>query len=571
MMKNCKLKQLSLAVGLVLGSAGAMMQSAQAVIVSPDNLGQALIFPYYTVNGGWNSLLHVTNTSGRVVAVKVRFRESYNSRDVFDFDIILSPFDVWTGWVASSAAGPTLFTEDKSCTVGSIPLYPTGEPFPAPISYVSPYNDGGPTDASRMNEGYVEMIMMGATPVVAGYNSATDLGTVAGRSFAQNYPLASGAIHSAGNAPTGCAALVAAFQSPAQLQETAANLAAAPVPGNVFSEFRFLEDANALPLNILKGQYSLVNGEQGLNAVGLPTALANFHVGTAAELMALQLEATGATEVNTAFPSAATVPYNRSWHEPSLFSSNLPGAYSSTSAAGSALNIGIITVSAANNVADLNAADADNVSSALARSNIINEWSRRANPAAGWVTSTDWVVTFPTKHFYADFDATGNAAGPPITTANPFAGRNAWRGNIPAFGTAGISAPFSNFFVNVNPSPASTARNGQSCDTVSFTIRDREEQAVVNGGFSPGAVARFCYEANTLTFNGDGVLGSPAALNGSINSSYLYGWLNVGLPNPTTTGLPVVGFSITTRSDQTSGLLSEAGLTDHSYTRPVNP
>ena len=54
--------------------------------VAQDHLGQALIFPYYTVRGGWMTLFGVTNTSDQIVAVKVRFRESYNSRDVLDFN-----------------------------------------------------------------------------------------------------------------------------------------------------------------------------------------------------------------------------------------------------------------------------------------------------------------------------------------------------------------------------------------------------------------------------------------------------------------------------------------------------
>ena len=94
-MMNGKVKKLALAVGVVLGGV-SMVPTAQAVSVAQDNIGQALIFPYYTVQGGWMSLFGVTNTSGNIVAVKVRFRKSYNSRDVLDFNIILSPYDVWT-------------------------------------------------------------------------------------------------------------------------------------------------------------------------------------------------------------------------------------------------------------------------------------------------------------------------------------------------------------------------------------------------------------------------------------------------------------------------------------------
>ena len=42
----------------------------------------------------------------------------------------------------------------------------------------------------------------------------------------------------------------------------------------------------------------------------------------------------------------------------------------------------------------------DAVSFALQRSAVINQWS--VNPDLG--VKTDWVVTFPTKNFYVDFD-----------------------------------------------------------------------------------------------------------------------------------------------------------------------
>ena len=111
-MMNSKVKKLALAMSLALGGV-SMVPSAQAVSVSADNLGQGLIFPCYTGRGGWLSLVGVVNTSNQVVAVKLRFHEAYNSRDVFDFNIILSPYDEWTGWVADNGAGPVMHTEDN--------------------------------------------------------------------------------------------------------------------------------------------------------------------------------------------------------------------------------------------------------------------------------------------------------------------------------------------------------------------------------------------------------------------------------------------------------------------------
>ena len=95
-----------------LGAAGA----AQAVNLNPDGLGQVLIYPYYTTRADaagnvYNSLLSVVNSTASVKAVKVRFLEGKNSREVLDFNLFLSPKDVWTAgyrpdWVAALASSP---------------------------------------------------------------------------------------------------------------------------------------------------------------------------------------------------------------------------------------------------------------------------------------------------------------------------------------------------------------------------------------------------------------------------------------------------------------------------------
>ena len=101
-----------------LGMAG----TASAVHVNPDGLGQVLIYPYYTVNSQtainpFNSLLSVVNSTASAKAVKVRFLEGKNSVEVLDFNLYLSPHDVWTvAVVPTTAGGAGIVTHDKSCT-----------------------------------------------------------------------------------------------------------------------------------------------------------------------------------------------------------------------------------------------------------------------------------------------------------------------------------------------------------------------------------------------------------------------------------------------------------------------
>jgi hypothetical protein len=155
------MKRTSMTTAILAGIAGVagISNMANAIYLNSDGLGSVLIYPYYTVNGGNATLLSVVNTTSEGKAVKVRFLEAYNSREVLDFNLYMSPFDVWVGEVAAQAGGAAIFTQDNSCTVPAIPA--TGAPFRtfAFDGTVAPA-DGGPTSVARTREGYVEMIEM---------------------------------------------------------------------------------------------------------------------------------------------------------------------------------------------------------------------------------------------------------------------------------------------------------------------------------------------------------------------------------------------------------------------------
>src|SRR5210317_2053604 len=110
-------KNLTAAVLAGLAGAAGIVGSAQAVNVNPDGLGQVLIYPYYTVNGGNLTLLSVVNTSEDAKAVKVRFLEGKNSREVLDFNLYMSKYDVWTASLRNVDGTPVMKTTDTTCTV----------------------------------------------------------------------------------------------------------------------------------------------------------------------------------------------------------------------------------------------------------------------------------------------------------------------------------------------------------------------------------------------------------------------------------------------------------------------
>ncbi len=151
---NKKSLCVALAATGMLGAAGV----AQAVNVSENGLGNVLIYPYYTVNkdingNSFNTLMSVVNTTLSTKAIKVRFREGRNSVEVLDFNVFLSPYDVWTAAITPTAAGGgQIATSDKSCT---IPPFPAGGVDFRTLSLESTDNA-----VTRTSEGYFEVFEM---------------------------------------------------------------------------------------------------------------------------------------------------------------------------------------------------------------------------------------------------------------------------------------------------------------------------------------------------------------------------------------------------------------------------
>lgn len=194
------MKKNSLATAIIAGAVGVggMVGASHAINLNPDGLGQVLLYPYYTVNGGNSTVISVVNTTDEVKAVKVRFVEALNSAEVLDFNLYLSPYDVWTAnVVAAGENSARLMTNDRSCTV---PQIVSGTEF-LPWEYMENNEDilwdlGLP----RVRQGHLEIIEMGVID-----NSQTVPASTGGM-----IGLAAAATH-AGGVPRDCAALERAW------------------------------------------------------------------------------------------------------------------------------------------------------------------------------------------------------------------------------------------------------------------------------------------------------------------------------------------------------------------------
>jgi hypothetical protein len=135
------------------GVAAAVASVATGVVateVSKKEAGDLAIVPYYTVLDGKNTGIHIINTSDNTQVVKVRLRRGADSADALDFNLIMSPYDEWTGNLGPNPDGDgvRITTNDTTCTAPK-------------------FDDDGKTAtmpgafAKGAEEGYMEIIGMG--------------------------------------------------------------------------------------------------------------------------------------------------------------------------------------------------------------------------------------------------------------------------------------------------------------------------------------------------------------------------------------------------------------------------
>jgi hypothetical protein len=174
------MKRNNLTTAVVAGIAGVagIASVSNAVNLNSDGVGQVLVYPYYTVNNGLNTLISVVNTTDETKAVKVRFLEGKNSRECLDFNVYMSPYDVWTaGLVPAVATAPfsgpyagddtvKIITFDNTCVfptaikTSGYEFLPWGFDPQGNGSLGDGYDRGG-QDLARCTEGHFEMIEMG--------------------------------------------------------------------------------------------------------------------------------------------------------------------------------------------------------------------------------------------------------------------------------------------------------------------------------------------------------------------------------------------------------------------------
>lgn len=537
-----RLLKLSAAVAAALALQTAVVN---AQTVSDTNTGTAVFSPYYTINGGWRTLVNVTNTSANSLAVKFRLHEARNSRDVLDFVVLLSPYDVWTAWIQEGANGrPFLQTTDRSCTV-PISVRDSGANA-SELAYSGVFNDHAATNNNipRMSEGYIEVLVMGETEGSGTPPAGT--GTVITAAADANFrgSTAYFAEHVNGE-PRNCTLIQNDFirRTAAWVQNPANNIPGTDGSGDPWARFS---------VGVSEVGYDVITTPAPLK---VNVSLVNQSGGTAGGVESLHIAEWG---IGFNLVTAQQFPW---FLEPSLASHQ--GLW--TTGGLPAINAGIAALTVA------------------------NEWTN--NPSTG--AQSDWVVTFPTKRFQTDEDA-----------GNIQAACNVWRydgsaGGVTA-GAAGVGAVWAGWAPATRPNQLATVtcpdldfptvfqdgNNGIAELVVQYDIFDREEgqiTVVVDGPVvSPApppevTIDNLPYEVNVLKIGRDAA-NLPSALDSlialAIDTSQLAssadtGWLQMSFLDDAQAPVsyPTTGFIFKARNfgDAT---LNFGQATEHAYTRP---
>ena len=526
-----KLTRLSAAMAIAVGGLGAATPTL-AVNLSDNGLGDVGVSPYYTVRNNIATNLTVVNTSpDYVVAFKIRFREGDNSRDARDFNVFLSPNDVWTATISVNPDDdddptndvPRLITPDQSCTAPI--LERIGETADGrairSIDFTNIAYAGGstfPVDTDepelltieRAQEGHFEVIEMGvARP---------------GDSVLANW-----AVHTNNPTTLDCAKIVQVYTGDRAIDSTSdvCGPTGVGLTGNLAFKAEYCE-----PLNVLKVSANLIQVDKGV-AGGIPVEmLANFYNPNLVE-----------DYLNPDPDDLMEIPQSE---DPNLNDALPPQSVQIT-------EDGAVTAF----FADPAIAGANAVSSLFAATDVINEYA----VGCAAVAQNAWVLTFPTKWFYVDVEEDQQVTLPVAPPARP--------------------NPFQEYF----------PMNGVSCVTVDFEYYNREEvpPGIPPGGLEPSPPPvvdipedSICQETQILNFGDQSLLGSKNNYFVPLEDGFSNGWMRLGFPDATWIedtaglrfyGLPVIGFSLKTLENGVAGdnTLNYGVVTEHAYLRFIEP
>ncbi|MFZ4480706.1 MAG: cell surface protein [Rhodoferax sp.] len=512
-------------------------QSAMAIVTpsgatgsglaeSRNGTGQILLVPYFTTQGSNATLLNIVNTDTRNgKALKVRFRGAANSDDIFDFQVFLSPNDIWAANISQGADGKskltigsnwngTAYVLDTSCVKPNL-----ADGGVSGRSFVTDRLDPSLTDAQRAEqtrEGYVEILNMADIPIVSGTSSLSYITT-----------------HR--NGVAGCTGTAWTNLDTADLADASAAVTAglsAP-SGGVFANWTIINTANATTFGNAANALTTPAGTVG-NIVYWPQTsgtVVNPEWYTADPVLA------GGYKGTATVTSAAAI-FAQYYDLPDLST-----PYTTASTFGSAAGP---------------VAQASALSGSIATTAVMNEYITDSAISA----ATDWVFSMPTRRYSAAYSY---AAASPVYTrllVDYFTPLNmtlsgkilCYRGSLTTNEANRITA---------------VAWNREEGTPASST-------GTVISPSNPSDPGSFCGETSLLSFNVNAptvstVLGGTVAVKGLLanQGAYKDGWAKLHTPGYNSAGVPILGSAYTSaRGPVTAAGQFVMGATwEHRYQR----
>lgn len=532
-------------------AAGPAAPIATAFDFNPQGVGHVLILPYYTAAGGNFTNINLVNTdpaNGKLL--KVRFRSAANSDDVFDFQLFMSPNDMWTAAIAEDPATglATLLTKDTSCTLPAGVKSGTANKFVTDRINAVGLADGDLQAWTR--EGYVEVLNMADIPsttapaavVAATYTVDVDANAKPGQLFRT-------VKHVSGVAPCDYAGVL----NISNYGKEFADITAAGKKGLFF------------PSGKLFGNATIVNGSQ------TQVFSSEFAAIVATSNTANNTSDYGNFSFFPQLDGAPTSVVDNLTSDPLLRTANVQSA-------GGAFPAGValpLVQAASFDFPDLSTpyvgavgaatapiTSAAKLMKAVATTSVSNEFFNNVPEYGG---KTDWVFSMPLRRYQVAMDY---KRGDKTALVPGYDGR--------VFTISGT--PTEQYFSAANTSLDAAGGSKICVKTDSVTQYDREE-GVVTGGFviSPGTATsiRFCGEVSVVSVGGTAlpqtpVLGSRVA-GVSVSSNYKEGWMQIGTSGLNGNGLPILGkaYMSARNGAAAQGVAANYGMSfAHRYAKP---
>lgn len=511
--------------GNALAITGDYAGAATAMAVSPGGVGHNLVVPYFSAQNGNDTYLNITNTdtvNGK--AVKVRFRGAANSDDVFDFQVFLSPGDIWAAALTNDENGVArLVTSDKSCTL------PKGISGRALITSRVDASLAEADKAVAVKEGYVEIITMANISPV-GLGKAVATATLDG---ATNKLYQATKHNSAGTPTCADATLNLLVNNPV-------DVAAIGTSGSGYAA----EDLGmTYPTASITASWAVVNVNNVVTWSGVANAMTAVDSAGAPTTGNLVFWPQTNVRVNTGTATTADL-----YTADALYISGGAAAATAGATATTAITGPIVqplywdlpdlstpyTLTNATNAVTDPELQAEEVANLLAVTSVTNEYVIEGGIAA----QTDWVMSMPTRRYAVAVD---------YGTATAFTARAVYNTEL--------DTHFD--FSNAKLSGRTVCVRGATVAEPGYWNRE-EGYVRTEIGFdvSPGVPDQannevpLCGEAAVLNFANLGGEGGTSPLSAAVakntltlSSGYNAGWLTVNTPGLANAGLPIVGYA----------------------------